>query len=302
MRRPSCFGRWPSSVRFRHNSCVPSWGIEYEFRQRGVTTMKAIKVWALDRNGSASVTAVPTTPVEHTETERLLEDVLVSSPDLLTSGIELVGRQNQTIGGPLDLLGVDEDGVLVVFELKRGKLTREAVAQVIDYASYLHELSREQLAEHIETRSGTGGIPKIDDFESWYQELFGSDSERLQQRPRMVLVGLGVDDTTRRMVEFLSAGGLDMSLITFHAFAQNGQTFLARHVEIMSQEPPTTKVSGHSKEENLAALESATKELGCNPLFDKVKADLAASFDAYGWPSRSTFTFSLPERAESGNL
>ena len=47
--------------------------------------------------------------------------------------------------GPLDLLGIDQDGDLIVFELKRGTLTREAVAQIIDYASYLDSLKRETL-------------------------------------------------------------------------------------------------------------------------------------------------------------
>ena len=35
------------------------------------------------------------------------------------------------------MLGIDEYGRLVVFELKRGTLVREAVAQIIDYASDL---------------------------------------------------------------------------------------------------------------------------------------------------------------------
>ena len=38
---------------------------------------------------------------------------------------------------------------LVVFELKRGALTREAVAQVIDYASYLDGMDLDDLANHI---------------------------------------------------------------------------------------------------------------------------------------------------------
>ena len=50
---------------------------------------------------------------------------------MLMPGLTLVGRQTPTGSGWLDLLGVDEDGKLVVFELKRGKLTREAVAQAI---------------------------------------------------------------------------------------------------------------------------------------------------------------------------
>ena len=88
-------------------------------------------------------------------------------PDLLIPGLRLVGRQTPTEGGPLDLLGVDEDGRLVVFELKRGTLSRDAVAQIIDYASDLDAKSDDEVAEHIAVHSGVGGVGEIDDFEAW---------------------------------------------------------------------------------------------------------------------------------------
>ena len=60
---------------------------------------------------------------------------------MLERGLRLVGRQTlMTGGGYLDLLAVDGNGRLVVFELKRGFLSRDAVAQVIDYASDLNAM------------------------------------------------------------------------------------------------------------------------------------------------------------------
>ncbi len=97
-----------------------------------------IRIWELDGSSKA------VKPVESTnriETEHLLEEVLVRNPDMLMPGLTLVGRQTPIDGGFLDLLGVDEDGRLVVFELKREKLTRDAVAQAIDYCSYLESLT-----------------------------------------------------------------------------------------------------------------------------------------------------------------
>ena len=78
--------------------------------------MDEVKIWALD--GDSNVT--PLASKDQTATESLLEETLVRNPDLLIPGLRLVGRQTPTDGGPLDLLGVDEDGRLVVFELKRG--------------------------------------------------------------------------------------------------------------------------------------------------------------------------------------
>ena len=84
--------------------------------------MEEVKLWAIDGSHVEDLK-----PASQTETEKLLEDSLVSSPDMLLEDMILVGRQTPTEGGPLDLLGVDGDGRLVVFELKRGTLTRVTV-------------------------------------------------------------------------------------------------------------------------------------------------------------------------------
>ena len=81
--------------------------------------MDEVKIWAVDDESNV----VPLASKGQTDTELLLEETLVSNPGLLLPGLPglrgLVGRQTQagTEGGPLDLLGVDEDGRLVVFEL-----------------------------------------------------------------------------------------------------------------------------------------------------------------------------------------
>ena len=206
--------------------------------------MEETKIWSIDGNG-ASATQLDTT--NQMETEGLLEDILTANPDMLEEGLQLVGRQTSTAGGPLDLLGVDSDGVLVVFELKRGTLNREAVAQVIDYASHLNTMDADGLGSHIENQSGKNGIENIDDFEDWYSKLRESnelpeeDLEALKP-PRMVLVGLGVDDTTERMVNYMASGGMDISLLTFYGFVNtDGKTLLARNVEVDSDRITVTQ-------------------------------------------------------------
>ena len=189
--------------------------------------LEEIKLWAMDGSGGAT----PLPLAQQTDSERLLEDTLVNNPDLLTEGLSLVGRQAPTEGGPLDLLGVDEDGRLVVFELKRGALSREAVAQVIDYASFLDAMPEGELASYISARSGTHGIERIEDFDEWYDSKSGGQGLASLKPVRMVLVGLGVDERTTRMVRFL-AKGVDIALLTFHGYSYNGSTLLARQVQV----------------------------------------------------------------------
>ena len=97
------------------------------------------------------------------QAESFLEETLVANPDLLLPGLRLVGRQTPTAGGPLDLLGVDEDGRLSLFELKRGTLTRDAVAQAIDYAADLEARDPADLADLLSRESGRRGIERIEE-------------------------------------------------------------------------------------------------------------------------------------------
>ena len=121
--------------------------------------------WKIDRESSD---AAKLDPADGIETEKMLEDVVVANPNMLVDGLKLVGRQVPVGTGFIDLLGIDEEGRLVVFELKREKLTREAVAQILDYCTYLETLSDSELGTLIAERSGRHGIRKIADFDEWY--------------------------------------------------------------------------------------------------------------------------------------
>ncbi|MCY4454040.1 MAG: endonuclease NucS [Immundisolibacterales bacterium] len=165
------------------------------------------------------------------ETEALLEDVFVRNPSLLMPGLELVGRQLRTSNGNLDLLGVDSEGRLVVFELKRGTLTREAVAQAVDYASWLDSLVDADLSTRIAENSGQHGIDDIENFEAWYDDHDNWDSLESLRPVRIVLVGLGADASARRMADWLAAKGADIDLLTFLGFRYGDRMLLARQLE-----------------------------------------------------------------------
>ena len=226
--------------------------------------MDEVKIWALE-DGSETK---PLESKSHTDSESRLEDAIVKNPDLLEEGLTLIGRQTQTKGGPLDLLGVDDGGRLVLFELKRGNVTREAVAQILDYASDLESKNLDSLVDHISKHSGQHDIEKID-FKEWYgQEFAEQDLESL--RPlRMCLVGLGVDARTERMVTFMANNGMDISLLTFYAFTHDGKTFLARqvHVDAADAPQPSTTKRKPNRAERMENLRKQARENGVLDLF-----------------------------------
>ncbi len=260
--------------------------------------MKRIKLWNITSNDKAQPVAKEVPDVDQTDTESLLEEVLVHSPDLLGEDLRLVGRQTDTPGGPLDLLGVDADGNLVVFELKRGALTRDAVSQIIDYASFIAELDPLELSKHISEQSGKHGIEKIPDFLNWYQEQFAKNLSDLN-KPRMVLVGLGVDDRARRMVSYLADSDIDISLITFHAFKENGNVLLAKQVEVETKIPTDQKRT--TKKDNLIKLTQKISKLGIGEYYYRIAEFFRKQLNGYEWPNQSGFSYYLPDLTESGS-
>ena len=252
--------------------------------------MENIRIWTLDGSN-----ATPLDAVSQMESEWDLEDTLVNSPSLLMDGLTLVGRQTPTKSGPLDLLGVDGDGRLCVFELKRGTVARDAVAQVIDYASDLDGMGWADLCNFISENSGSNGIEEIEDFEAWYNLHYG-ELDGLKPL-RLFLVGLGVDDRTERMANFLVGNGVDMSLLTFHGFAHAGNTLLAKQMEVdgyeASERQRTTRYT--SRTERREALDQIIEEYGVREIFDSA---VNMFREAWGdWasetPNMGSLTFSL---------
>ncbi len=264
--------------------------------------MQKIQVWQVSKTDGNAQEVKSLGEVAGMEAEDLLEELLVQKPDMLMPNLKLVGRQTPTQGGPLDLLGVDEEGRLVVFELKRGVLRREVVAQVIDYAAQLNGMAADELSDHISERSGEGGIEKIDDFRDWYEESFPSDEADYTRPPRLALVGLGADDATRAMVSFLAESGVDITLITFHGFVQNEDLLLARQVEVESSPPPTG--GGSTKADRLRALEQNARALGFWETMEDIRQTAERSMDwgVYVHPTQAKYGFYLQELTERGNL
>ena len=113
----------------------------------------------------------------------------------------------------------------------------------------------------------------------------------------MVLVGLGVDDCARRVVNFLAESQVDIQLMTFYAFREDGKLFLARQIESESKpdhrKPPT-------KESNFRALHDTAKSLGVDELLTQAAQFIEARIGGYCWPGKQAYSYSLQETTDSG--
>ena len=245
-----------------------------------------IGIWEIDRASRAGTKLGLT---ERVETEEMLEAVLVANPDMLMRGLTLVGRQVPVATGYVDLLGIDEDGRLVVFELKREKLTRDAVAQILDYCTYLEALSDSELATLLAERSGKDGIKEIADFEEWYGSQRGDSIRPV----RMVLVGLGIDISAHRMVAYLADRGIDIRLLTFHGYVHGDGMLLARQVRT-SDDPHTSSANRPGARD----LNRKAGEHGVAKVWQDAKVSLDYSVQTYYTKSGITYlhrTITLPD-------
>lgn len=184
---------------------------------------------------------------EPLETERKLEDALATDLSLVSPGLLLVKRQVTTTSGKFaDMLAVDVQGTLVVIELKRSKTPREAVAQLLDYASWAKNLSRQEISDlYSEAHAGAS-------FDEAYVARFGSSvPEEINEQHKLVLVCASLDPESERIIEYLSSDyGVPINAVFFRFFRDGASEFLARswliepnEVEARSSRAITQKTS-----------------------------------------------------------
>ena len=153
--------------------------------------------------------------------EWLASDISVLDPELL-----VIGREVETdFGGYSDLLCIDAAGDLAVIELKRDRTPREITAQLLDYGSWVDGLSHARISSIADRYLTERG------FEQTFRDRFGADvPETLNGDHRLLVVGSRIDDSTERIIKYLSdRHSVNINAATFQYFpASNGAQFLAR--------------------------------------------------------------------------
>ena len=176
--------------------------------------MQEVALWQIDPDASEAAAEPLRLHESFIELEKKLEDWIEANPDLVEQGLRIVGRQVQTVAGPVDLIGRDPQGRWTIIEIKRAQPTRLALAQAIDYASALAELSNEEL-----TRAIAAHPAKQTGQASPAMQLDESPSER---EVRIILVGAGREQGLQRIVNFLAKFQLPISVVAFSVFQVAG--------------------------------------------------------------------------------
>lgn len=164
-------------------------------------------------------------PAAKLASEQLLESMIVREPCILSSEWMLIGQQEVTShGGRIDLLAIAPDGSLVLIELKRDRTPREIVAQALDYASWVVDLTADRIVQ-IYQRFSKGGSLQAD-----FQKRFGSvlDEDTLNHSHQIIIVASELDPSTERIVAYLNARDIAINVVFFKVFEHGGQQLLSR--------------------------------------------------------------------------
>lgn len=172
---------------------------------------------------------------DHGRREALdLESWLESDPSIIRPGLRIIGRQVPTRSGPLDLLAIDRTGSVIIIELKRDRLPREALAQAVDYAADIATWSLEKLGEVCASYSGE----VLEDVLGQTFPDIDLESLTINGTQRIVLVGFALESALERMIEWLSgAYGVAINAVVLkYVRTANGAEILTRSAVISEEE------------------------------------------------------------------
>jgi hypothetical protein len=157
--------------------------------------------------------------------EQTLEEMIIAAPRLLSEEWMLIGRQEDTgFGGRIDLLAIAPDGSLILIELKRNRTPREVVAQALDYASWVNKLRADEIAAIYNRFAPSRSLE--DDFRDRFKLELKEDM--LNQSHEIVIVAGHLDDSSERIVNYLSERNISINILCFQVFALGGEQLLSR--------------------------------------------------------------------------
>jgi hypothetical protein len=192
-----------------------------------------IRLWEISKDQLNEITQ------SKLDLESRLETWLDNDISILADDLLAIGRQVITdYGGKLDLLCIDRNGDLVIVELKKDKTAREVIAQALDYASWVKDLSNERVREianaYLLTKNGSN-------LENAFCEKFSSEfPDILNAQHNIIIVAAQIDSSSERIIKYLSETyGVRINVATFQYFCDSsGRELLARKLLMEAEIKP----------------------------------------------------------------
>ncbi len=227
-------------------------------------TMQKIRLWEITADNGLAEMAINQIALEERLEDWLESDISVLDPNLL-----VIGRQVRTYyGGEIDLLCLDSAGDTVVVELKKGRTPREVTAQTLDYASWVKDLSRDELLAIANPYLKSKYLPPLEEAFSGKFETPLPDV--LNDNHRSLVVAEETDGSTERIVRYLSDFSVPINVVTVRHFRDKEDRKILARVYLIEPEVAEAKAQSRSKRttrNTLAELEAMADENGIGEMF-----------------------------------
>ncbi|AFY47471.1 putative nuclease of the RecB family [Nostoc sp. PCC 7524] len=221
--------------------------------------------------------------------EKWLErDISILSPDLLVIGRQVITDYN----GIIDLLCLDAGGNVVIVELKRDKTSREVTAQALDYASWVKNLSTEQVISIAVNYFNY--IGKQETLEETFQLKFQRElPEAINSEHKIFIVASEIDSSTERIINYLSETyQVPINVAKFHYFNNNEHELLARKFLVDPNKFKENKISQSLRKANITyeELEKIAENNGVGNIYKLIYQGLI-DYPFWTKTTRSCITF-----------
>ena len=195
-----------------------------------------------------------------------LQEWVRENPEILGDGVYIVTfefgawrARDGRAADRLDLLGLDDDGRLVVAELKRGPAPDTVEMQAIKYAAFASRFTPQTLAEaHAAYLSRVSGeAVSAEDALARLEEHAGGELDAdLLLEPRIALMAASFPPQVTASVVWLTEMGLKVSLIEFNAYRTEHDLVLT-----VSQTWPVADVEDFTVSPRQAELRAADERV-----------------------------------------
>ena len=165
-------------------------------------------------------------------TEKRLEEVLAKDLSILDPELLLIGRQVPTAFGKfIDLLTIDREGNLNIIELKRDKTPREVVAQILDYGSWVQKLEDDDIAAIFDAfKQKYFPEESVVSLDEAFCKFFQVEEmpEAINEMHELLVVAAELDDSTERIINYLTEFGVAINAAFFRFFKDGGNEYISR--------------------------------------------------------------------------
>lgn len=162
--------------------------------------------------------------------ENELEDMICKDISILNEEWLPIGRQVLTEhGGQIDILAINENGNLIIIELKKNKTSREVITQAIDYAAWVKKINLATIAgiykdsrEKLDSSYESLDQAIRDNFDKEFGE------EEIDGSHQIVIVASSLDPSTERIVKYLNDYEIPINIMFFNVFKDGENRYISR--------------------------------------------------------------------------